>query len=184
MDYPIIVVCGLPGTNKAATADALQLGLLPQPFERYGAGQNFRKHELSPAEGKHYDVMNTLRNGKGVILNGDYRTLERRKEIYVIASTLNTGVVLVENVCSERMAKSRMKYEMAARGTPSANGPSKNYKIAKRGWEDPALDLKLNPHVSLIKHDIETESVQRVVVRDDAMDLVARIEKILAKTQK
>jgi predicted kinase len=164
---PLIMICGKYGSGKTTAAGALHSHLpaydrIGIDETREGMGFHVYRQEDTPLvlERMCRDVELSLSQGRGVIVERPHQTFGSRMLTYESAMRHSRRIVIVETVCPEETARSRM----ASRDPPApgAHSPSNDpsvYDRIKRRWEDIGPDFRLFPLLSDIASYVRFDTV-------------------------
>jgi len=185
----LIVLCGLPGAGKTTVAAKLKKHLNFKVIDQNEIRRKIGMKRITPHRQEvvlgQIDrlIAKTLNSGKDVILDSVNKLTYRRNQCCGIASSCGAKVIILEVVCSEELAKSRMRERPGSDGLISDPNNTKIYDRIKEQWEDiMAHDFKWiegSTHVSYIQYDSQNNSVKRMVLRERMQTSIRRIEKVI-----
>lgn len=182
------MACGLPGTGKTSSTEYLEERL--GHFDRYGTNETrralgFKRYswrQIPVVFGRMYNnAQDSLTEGRGVILEANYKHPFSRQNVYNIADCFRTEVIVIEFICSEKESKRRMRHRKKNDGLVTSPRDTRVYDRVKSLWHDTTIDLEFNPHVSLIRYNTETDISERVCVNLNISPLVDVVERLLVE---
>lgn len=184
----LIIICGLPGTGKTTSAKKLSENLsgyvlVDQNEVRRQHGMK-RMPKTQDAVLRDIDrrLAENLRKGKGVIFESGNRYSWRRHQMYGVASCCGKRVITLEIVCSEALAKKRIRSRFGGDGLISDPTDTAVYDRIKKLWDDVIIDFK-DPgedHVSYVQFNTESQKLKGVVAQKGTKKLIRHIERILS----
>lgn len=187
MNNFLILICGLPGTGKTTTANTLiqnlsHYALVDQNEVRRSHGIK-RMPKTQEAVLREIDRLTAslLNSGQGVIVESGNRYSWRRHQMYGIASGAGKRVVTLEVVCSEALAKKRIKSRPPGDGLIADPTDPKIYDRIKALWEDVLIDFK-DPgedFVSYVKFNTENQELEKVIVRPGMKTFITKLGRAL-----
>lgn len=168
---PLILLCGKYGSGKSTTARAIHAHLpLYDRFDIDDTRQSMGLVEYRRSDTPYVlericrDVDDSLRAGRGVIVDRPHQTYGSRSLSYESGMAYGNPILLVETVCPEELAKARIALRpSSSEAHLPANDPAV-YERIKRNWEDVSADFREEPRlldiVSYVRFDT---SVSRAV---------------------
>ncbi|MBI2035446.1 MAG: ATP-binding protein [Candidatus Liptonbacteria bacterium] len=186
----LILICGLPGAGKTVRARLLEKELssyilIDQNEIRRRRGIK-RMPKSQDATLREIDVLAAkyLRLGKGVIIDSVNRYLFRRHQLYGVASGCGKRALVLEVVCSEKIAKERMRRRTKGDALLSDPADIAVYDRLKKLWEDVSIDFKYpgEDHVGYIQFDSEKQKLKKIIMRKGMASFVKKVENILKRT--
>jgi hypothetical protein len=125
----------------------------------------------------------SLNSGLGVIVESGNRYSWRRHQMYGIASGAGKRVVTLEVVCSEQLAKKRIKSRPPGDDLIADPTDPKVYDRIKSLWENVQVDFK-DPgvdYVSYIRFNTENQKLEPVIARPGMKTFINKLGRILHK---
>src|SRR3989338_6055198 len=188
MPNPIIMLAGLPSTGKSTVGVKLEERLKDYDLhsflqvrrdlghKRYRPKQNrnvFRELYRRTEE--------SLKSGRGVILDNNYPSQPVRQRVYGIAANYGVEVLILGCYCSEQEAKRRMRDRPTSDGLVVEPRNTRVYDRLSAKWQDINNDLRLFPSapISYVRYNSEANQFQEVQVRDSVRPLVDSIRQII-----
>ena len=183
----LIVICGLPGSGKTTLTKKLLAGL--KDYVVIDQNEIRRKHGMKrmPKRQGHinneinYMIAMCLSDNKGVIFDSINKMMHRRHQLYGIASSCKKRVVVIETVCSECVAKDRMRARPNSDGLLSDPNDTKVYDRSKDFWEDVHLDY-VNADISFVAYlqfNSEKNEVKKIIAQRSMSRIIKLIRTIL-----
>ena len=188
MSNPIIMLAGLPGGGKSTVGAKLEERLKDYDLHSFlqvrrdlGHKRYRHKQNRNVFRELYRRTEESLKSGRGVILDNTYTTQGGRQPVYEIGKDYGVDVLVLECYCSEKEAKRRMRQRPASDGLVVEPRDPKAYdKLAQR-WQDISTDLDIpaNQHISYLRYNTKTNDVQEMHVRDAVRPLVDSIRQII-----
>lgn len=183
----LILICGLPGTGKTTIAQKLadnldQYVLVNQNEIRRQMGIK-RMPKTQEAVLRKIDRLTAthLRDGQGVIFDSVNRHSFRRHQMYGVASGCGHRVITLEVVCSEEIAKNRIRQRPSGDGLLSDPNDPKVYDRLKALWENVEIDFKYpgEDHVAYLQFDSDKNELKEIIPRKNMKAVTRQIKTAL-----
>lgn len=168
---PFVIVAGNCGTGKTTTASFLHkrlddCKLFSFDNVRIMMGLHEYRKEDAPRIMRQTDILvhSALFDGFGIIVERPPQTYPSRAISYDAARAFGRQALLIECICPEAVAKSRI----LGRTKNSFNDNPESFDRVKRNWENISFDFQIDPSlaefVSYIRYDTGAirASVERV----------------------
>jgi len=184
----LIVIAGLPGTGKTTAGRKLRDSLdnyflVDQNELRREAGmKRMPENQDRILRGIDKLVGNYLGQGNGVIVESGHRHQFRRQQLYGIASSHDTNVVIIECVCSEALSKYRMGNRNKSDRLISDPRNPEVYNRIKSLWEDIDNDFRylgVDYFVSYMTFDSKKQIVNKNRISKGMKAFIKKVEGIL-----
>ncbi len=185
---PLIITCGLSGSGKTFHSKKLKEKLagyrlinLGQFREQLGITTYSRKDTPKMLALAIEEIEKNHHLGFGSLLDANLKTNDLRQCFYDLAKYLGTEVLLIEMSCSDEAARRRMEEREQ---TTLAENPKlfSVYLEQKKVWQDTLMDLELagNEHLTVIKYNTESHSLELIKGNLAGSALVGQIVEVLA----
>ncbi|MBI2548430.1 AAA family ATPase [Candidatus Woesearchaeota archaeon] len=183
---PLIIVNGNSGTGKRTVSRFLEDRL--DNYRRFSPDDTRRKlgrPDYDPRDTgevllhMYQEISETLQDEGGVIVHSHYKSSVGRQIVYDIAFCYNVPVLLIECICPEEVAKSRIRSRSKKDELHSPPTDPAVYDRLKAIWEDTEQDFARNRHVSWIRYDSHTSDVREILVRTGLIEFSSQIIELL-----
>ncbi len=182
----LILICGLPSTGKTTLAKKLARGLsqyilISQNEIRRKMGmRRMPKTQERVLRAIDRRTAQHLLAGQGVIFESVNRYSFRRHQMYGVASGCSRRVITLEIVCSEEMAKKRMRERPDGDKLLSDPKDPAVYDKLKELWENIEVDFKYpgEDHVAYWQFDSEKKELKKIIPRKGMGKVFWQIKKI------
>ena len=182
MTNSIIMLAGLPGTGKSTIASKLEdmLGYDVHSASSVRRDLGHKRYSISKSPLVYIElykrVLHSLDNNKGVILDSVFASRQGRKIIYDIALLYTMNLLIIECLCSEKVAKKRIISKPKNDGLFVDSRSPKIYDKIANVWENLNDDLQLyNYPLSYIKYDTEKNLIERIKVKNKIKPILNQI---------